>query len=91
MYNLKNEIPIPPFLLTSSEIKMKLRKKNIPNYVSKLAYAICAMFTISALSSSGGQTLEISQWGFMKSHKIFCKSGIPRHKFFKLPMSSSAL
>lgn len=45
-----------PFLLTSSEIEMNLkqqRKKKIPNYVSKLAYAICAMFTISNLSSSG--------------------------------------
>jgi len=58
-----------PFLLTSSEIEMKLNsKKNIPNYVSKLAYAICAMFTISDLSSSGVKILEISQWGFMKSH-----------------------
>jgi len=44
-----------PFLLTSSEIEMNLKqqKKKIPNYVSKLAYAICAMFTISNLSSSG--------------------------------------
>ena len=59
----------PPIFLTFSEIEMKLKKKKmIPNYVSKLAYAICAMFTISDLSSSGVKILEISQWGFMKSH-----------------------
>jgi hypothetical protein len=52
------------FLLTSSEIEMKLkskkRKKEIQNCVSKLAYAICAMFIISARQLRG-QTLEISQ------------------------------